>query len=145
MLRWIITKKDADMLIGNRQGSKKNRKFCKLLQNLLDAVFDKNNFKNYICSEIKKCIQWFVHLLKFSRILEQVGGVESFEISSGHDAHNSMFYLYNGRRVLDLCFPNSRLFVSYLFDDAVANKPYLMKIWFCLLCHNYTDKPTGES
>ena len=39
MLRWIITKKDADMLIGNRQGSKKNRKFCKLLQNLLDAVF----------------------------------------------------------------------------------------------------------
>ena len=35
-------------------------------------------------------------------------------------------------------------FLSYLFDDAVANKPYLMKIWFCLLCHNYTDKPTGE-
>ena len=40
------------MLIGNRQGSKKNRKFCKILKNLLDAVFDKNNCKNYICSQI---------------------------------------------------------------------------------------------
>ena len=50
----------------------------------------------------KKCIEWFVHLLKFFRILKQVGGVESFEIWSGHDAHNSMFYLYNGSRVLDL-------------------------------------------
>ena len=51
---------------------------------------------------LAKCIQWFVHLLKFSRILELVGVVESFEIWSRHDAHNSMFYLYNGSRVLDL-------------------------------------------
>ena len=37
----------------NRKSSRKqkNRKFCKLLQNLLDAVFDKNNCKNYICSQ----------------------------------------------------------------------------------------------
>ena len=108
---------------------------------------------------LAKCIQWFVHLLKFSRILELVEGVESFEIWSRHDAHISMFYLYIGSRVLDLyekkiyiyiyiyinpTSPKFRLFLSYLFDDAVANKPYLMKIWFCLLCHNYTDKPTGK-